>query len=280
MQTNRMDILISGAALSAAEKYGRRVAAALLLLTAGIVLVRLIGFWVQRAFMHSRLPRMPAGFLAGAVKCALWTVLAFSVAAVLGIPSTPLAAVIGSAGLALGLALKDSLSDLASGLILLGTKPFAAGDYVDVDGTEGSVKRIRPMTSELITPDNKTILLPNSTVRRARITNYSSRSTRRVDIPVAVAYGTDLAALRRTVCRELSASRFALADPAPVLLFSEAGASALVFSARVWVRQEDYWDAYRELGETLAARLPQAGFDVPYTQLHLRWTKPSARKEA
>ncbi|MDE6397918.1 MAG: mechanosensitive ion channel [Clostridiales bacterium] len=268
--TNAMQlqhIICTSGALAQAEKYGWRIVITLAVLIIGIVSIRLVGFWVQRALLKSPVNGTLTGFIAAMVKCGLWLLLAFVCAAIAGIPSAPLVTVLGSAGLALSLALKDSLSNLAGGIMMLGTKPFAAGDYVDVDGTAGTVKRIRLTTSELVTPDNKTVLLPNSSVMKARITNYSMRSTRRVEFALSVAYGTDLARLRALVLHILRSSPYALPDPAPTLVFVEASDSSLDFSARIWVRRDDYWDAYWELNETLAQELMRADIVIPFRQI-------------
>lgn len=249
------------------EKYGARAAVLLGVIIAGIAIVRIAGFITERTLSKNMPDSALAGFVSAAVKSLLWLVLLFVCAYVAGIPNAPLIALLGSAGLALSLALKDNLSNLAGGIIMMGTKPFAAGDYVDIDGTEGTVRRIKLTTSELVTPDNKKILIPNSTVMSARITNYSARNTRRLEFAVSVAFDTDLDKLRALVIRVLEASQYTLPDPSPTLVFTGSGNSSLDLSARAWVRNDDYWDAYWNLGETLVREILDAGIQIPYEKL-------------
>lgn len=264
-----MNIFSANGTLAAIEKYGLKTAVFLFVLIAGIVIIRLVGMLVQQTLLKSPLDSTLAGFINAAVKALLLILLLCTCVAVLGVPSAPLVAVLGSAGLALSLALKDSLSNLAAGIVMMGTKPFAAGDYVEIDDTAGTVRHIKLFTSELVTPDNKKIIIPNSKVIGARVVNYSARSTRRIEFTVSVAYGTDLEKLRRVVLDVLSSSRYTLSDPAPMCVFTGAGSSSLDFSARMWVLREQYWDAYWEVGELLTSEIMRSGIEIPYNKLNV-----------
>ncbi len=270
-----MKIICAPEWLPTVQNYGWRLVMGLGVWIIGIVFVRCVGRIVRHTLRKGRIDGTLVGFTEQAIKVVLWILLLFAVLAVLGIPLTPLVTLLASAGLALSLAIKDSLSNLAGGILMMGTKPFAEGDYVEIDGTGGTVRHIHLLTSELVTPDNKKVLLPNGVVNNARIVNFSARSTRRVEFRVSVAYGTDLRRLRSVVSALLRASPYTLSEPAPALVFTGAEQSALVFSARIWVKREAYWDAYWEVGEQLVQALPQAGIEIPYEKLDvmLRQTK-------
>ena len=200
-------------------------------------------------------------------------IIAAVIAAVdtLGIPATSFLAILGAAGLAVGLALKDSLSNFASGVMLVLFRPFAKGDFVDAGGILGTVDQIQLVSTILNTPDNKQIIVPNSLMYTSAITNYSAKDTRRVDMVIGVGYNDDLkvaASVLEKVCREHPQ---VLDEPATKIFINNLGDSAVDFVVRPWVKSEDYWGVLADVLETAKMELEAAGCNIPYpqTDVHL-----------
>lgn len=190
----------------------------------------------------------------------------------LGIPATSFMAIIGAAGLAIGLALKDSLSNFASGVMLVLFRPFTKGDFIDAGGVTGTVDEIRLVSTTLTTPDNKLITVPNALIYNGVITNFSAKETRRLDMMFGVSYDDDLkvaAGVLEKICREHPK---VLDEPATGIFISNLGDSSIDFAVRPWVKGADYWSVRAEILETAKAELEAAGCSFPYpqTDVHLR----------
>ena len=189
----------------------------------------------------------------------------------MGIPATSFLAVIGAAGLAIGLALKDSLSNFASGVMLVLFRPFTKGDLVDAGGILGTVDEIHLVSTVLTTPDNKQIIVPNSLMYSSAITNYSAKDTRRVDMAIGVGYNDDLkvaAGVLKKVCEDHPK---VLSEPATKIFINNLGDSSVDFVVRPWVKSEDYWGVLADVLETAKVELETAGCNIPYpqTDVHL-----------
>jgi len=189
----------------------------------------------------------------------------------LGIPATSFMAIIGAAGLAIGLALKDSLSNFASGVMLVLFRPFTKGDFVDAGGVTGTVDEISLVSTTLTTPDNKLITVPNSMMYTGAITNYSAKDTRRLDMAFGVGYDDDLkvaAGVLRKICSEHPQI---LSEPETGIFISNLGDSSVDFAVRPWVKGEDYWSVRAEILESAKMELEAAGCSIPYpqTDVHL-----------
>jgi small conductance mechanosensitive channel len=189
----------------------------------------------------------------------------------MGIPATSFLAVIGAAGLAIGLALKDSLSNFASGVMLVLFRPFTKGDFVDAGGIVGTVDEIHLVSTILTTPDNKQIIVPNALMYSSAITNYSAKDTRRVDMAIGVGYDDDLkvaADVLKKVCQDHPK---VLSEPATKIFINNLGDSSVDFVVRPWVKSEDYWDVLAAVLETAKVELEAAGCNIPYpqTDVHL-----------
>jgi len=184
----------------------------------------------------------------------------------LGIPATSFMAIIGAAGLAIGLALKDSLSNFASGVMLVLFRPFTKGDFIDAGGVTGTVDEVRLVSTTLTTPDNKLVTVPNSLVYNGTITNYSAKETRRLDMVFGVGYDDDLkvaAGVLDKICREHPK---VLDEPATGIFISNLGDSSVDFAVRPWVKGADYWGVRAEILESAKADLEAAGCSIPYPQ--------------
>ena len=189
----------------------------------------------------------------------------------MGIPATSFMAIIGAAGLAIGLALKDSLSNFASGVMLVLFRPFAKGDLVDAGGILGTVDEIHLVSTMLTTPDNKQIIVPNSLMYSNAITNFSAKDTRRVDMVIGVGYDDDLKAAAKVLQKVCSEHPKVLDEPATKIFINNLGDSSVDFVVRPWVKSEDYWGVLADVLETSKVELEAAGCNIPYpqTDVHL-----------
>jgi small conductance mechanosensitive channel len=192
----------------------------------------------------------------------------------LGIPATSFLAIIGAAGLAIGLALKDSLSNFASGVMLVLFRPFTKGDFIDAGGITGTVDEIRLVSTTLTTPDNKMVTVPNAMIYTSAITNYSAKETRRLDMVFGVGYDDDLKLAADILAKICNDHPKVLADPAPNIFITNLGDSSVDFGVRPWVNGADYWGVRAELLGTAKIELEAAGCNFPYpqTDVHLHQT--------
>jgi small conductance mechanosensitive channel len=198
---------------------------------------------------------------------------------VLGVPVTSLLAVLGAAGLAIGLALKDSLGNFAAGVMLVLFRPFKKGDFVEAGGVSGVVAEVRIFSTILTTPDNKQVTVPNGQVGADTITNYSANDTRRVDMVFGVSYDDDLKVARK-VLEDLCANHpLVLKDPAPVIMLAELGGSSVDFNVRHWVKTLDYWNVRGELLEQGKIALEAAGCSIPYPQRDVHLFKADSESQ-
>ncbi|MFN9737063.1 MAG: mechanosensitive ion channel family protein [Pseudomonadota bacterium] len=255
-----------------AVSIGARLSVALLGLVIGLWLARRLGKLVALAVERRGGDRVLANFLRSAVRIAIIVLVLVGVLDLAGVPTASLLAALGAAGLAIGLALKDSLGNLASGVLLVLQRPFRAGDYVDVGGQAGTVERIDLLRTVLITIDNREITMPNALVMNEPIINYSARAERRLDLPVSIDYGADplraLAVIRAT----LDAHPRVLKDREPQLLVRAFAASGVDLAVRPWVRTAEVLLAQSEILAAIKAALERAGIEIPVPQqvLHVR----------
>ena len=212
------------------------------------------------------------GTIAAALVIVIAVVAAFDQ---LGIPATSFMAIIGAAGLAVGLALKDSLANFASGVMLVLFRPFTKGDFIDAGGITGTVDEISLVATLLTTPDNKLITVPNAMIYTSAITNFSAKETRRLDMVFGVGYDDDLkvvASVLEKICRE---HPLVMDDPATGIFISNLGDSSVDFAVRPWVKGADYWGVRAEILETAKAELEAAGCNIPYPQTDVHLHKVS-----
>ena len=236
------------------------------------VLIFFIGRWIAGAlirFVQSMMRRKDVDetlvVFGGNILYGL--ALAFVVIAALsnlGIETTSLAAVIAAAGLAVGLALQSSLSNFASGVMIILFRPFKLGDYVEAGGTSGTVEDISIFTTTMRTADNKQIIVPNNTITTGVITNYSAKKTRRVDLVIGVSYDDDLQKVKTVLKEILDAETRILPDPEAVIAVSELADSSVNFVVRPWVNSSDYWAVKFHLTETIKTTFDREGISIPY----------------
>ncbi|NRD74993.1 mechanosensitive ion channel [Shewanella sp. VB17] len=199
-------------------------------------------------------------------------VFVFTIVATLGqigVQTASLVAVIGAAGLAIGLALQGSLSNFASGVLMVLFRPCRVGDYVDAAGISGVVNEITIFSTKLLTTDNKLIIAPNSAMMDGTIINYSAMDTRRVDLVIGVSYDADLAATKKVLTQVLESNQYVLKDPVHAIGLAELADSSVNFVVRPWVKTSDYWPARFEILEQIKLALDDANIGIPYPQIDL-----------
>ena len=255
------------------------VVEALAALVIGIIVIRIVHALLRKILLKRTMDNTIANFVLTVVRFALLLLLFFIIASIIKIPLSPLVTALGSIALAVGLALKDSLTNLANGVLLIAQKPFAEGQYVDIDGVEGTVKSIGLLTTELISPDNKKIVVPNSKITSACITNFSAKPTRRIDWEFSASYDSDVEKVKSVLSGVLSSHEKILSDPAPMVRLKSQGASEIVFVARAWVNNGDYWDVTWDINERAFAALNEAGIEIPYPQLDVHVDNKSPKNK-
>ena len=241
----------------------------------GAVFVFVVGVkltsWVAKLIRTSpKLDKLDVSlrsFLTSFTKIALYIVLIITVAMILGVPVTSFITILASCGVAIGLALQGSLSNFAGGLMILFFKPFKVGDYIEAQGESGTVVGISVVYTELLTPDNKRITIPNGSLTNSNIKNYSAEPLRRVDLSFSVAYNSKDEDVKRIIGTAITEHPLALGDPAPFVRLSQHGDSALVYTARVWVNNADYWTVYFDVLERVKADFDTSGITIPFPQM-------------
>lgn len=250
-----------------------KLIAAILAFIVGKIVVKAIMKAIKKSKFIEKSETTVAHFFINFLNIALNIVLVVIVIGILGIPMASVITVIASAGVAVGLALQGSLSNLAGGIMILVFKPFKIDNFVEVAGCSGTVLDIGIFYTVLKTPDNKEITIPNGTVMGSTITNYSVHDTRRVDFTFSVAYGTDVEKVKTVLLNEADKHTLVLKDPAPFARLSVQNASSLDFVLRVWVNSGDYWTVNFDLLEAINARFVAEGIEIPFNQLDVHIDK-------
>jgi small conductance mechanosensitive channel len=221
---------------------------------------------VQKIMTKNNVDATLISFVGSMVYFALVTFVIIAALNQLGIQTTSFIAVIGAAGLAIGLALQGSLANFAAGVLLIIFRPFKSGDYIEGGGVAGSVEEIEIFTTKLKTPDNRTIIVPNAKLSGDNITNYSAKETRRVDLVAGVGYGDDLEKVKDVLKQIVSEDPRVLPDPATTIAVSELADNSVNLVVRPWVKTADYWDVYFDLTETIKKRFDAEGISIPFPQ--------------
>lgn len=255
------------------EANGWSIVVFLAVLVVGVIAVRALCFAINRLLLRSRVEKTLVGFIVTVCRFVLYLILVFVLAGIIGIDMSPLASALAAGLVAIGLALQDSLSNIANGVIIISTHPFKEGDYVSIGGTEGTVKSIGMFVTELITPDNKNVMLTNSKVISDYIINYSERPTRRVDMVFPVSYSSDTAKAMEILRSIAAGHELILADPEPNVRIHEFGDSSINIICRVWVNNDDYWTVYWDMNERVFAAFGEAGIEIPFKQIDVRLRK-------
>jgi small conductance mechanosensitive channel len=246
--------------------YGLKVIAAVAILVIGRIVAKIVRKILGKILSKSKVDDTLISFLTSVVFVAIMAFVVIAALGQLGVQTTSFVAVIGAAGLAVGLALQGSLANFAAGVLMIIFKPFKVGDYIEAGGTAGTVAAIGIFTSDLKTPDNKKVIVPNAKVTGDNIINYTANDQRRVDIVAGVSYSDDLDKVRRVLEDILSQDERVLTDPAPTIGILELADSSVNFAVRPWVATADYWNVYFSLQEQIKRRFDAEGISIPFPQ--------------
>jgi small conductance mechanosensitive channel len=251
--------------LEIVSSYGITVIGAIAILLGGLWISGRVARLVKRALSRSdRVDETVAVFAASLTRYALVLITLIAVLNQFGVQTTSLVAVLGAATLAIGLALQGTLSNVAAGVMLLLFRPFKVGDYVEIGGTGGTVKAVTLFLTEMATPDNIEIVVPNGQVWGALIKNYNFNATRRCDINVGISYDDDISAARAAVLECAAADDRALKDPPPMVVPLGFGDSSVDLQVRVWVKTEDFWAFKFDLTERIKEKFDERGITIPF----------------
>lgn len=264
---------ITGTIWTYVSLYGIRIIGAIIIFFVGKWLARLITKIVKRLMQNANVEDTLVTFLGNLAYALLLTVVALAALSQLGINTTSFIAILGAAGLAVGLALQGSLANFGAGVLLIVFQPFKAGDFVDAGGAMGAVEEINIFTTKLKSPDNRQIIVPNSSIVGSNITNFSAKDTRRVDLVFGVSYSDDLKKVKDELGEILGADERILKDPAPVVAVSELADSSVNFVVRPWVKSSDYWDVYFDVQEKVKLRFDEKGISIPFPQQDIHVSK-------
>ena len=253
-----------------ATTWSLRALGGIAILLIGIWLAKVAAAGVRRALARSRLDESLVDLLGRFAFYAIVSLVAISVLGIVGIETASLITVLGASSLAIGLALQGSLSNLASGVMLLLFRPLRAGDYVEVGDDEGWVAEVGVFSTALDTVNNVRVVLPNTHVADHPIRNWSTNGTRRVDLEIEVEVGADLPVVREAIAEVLRADSRVLEKPAPVVAASDFGDTSVNLVVRPWCEHQDYWGLRYSLPEQVKAAVERAGFSLPCPQRQLR----------
>lgn len=246
--------------------WGINIILALAVFVIGRWLANMIVRGVKRLMKKANMDKALIGFLSSILNAVLLVVVVIAALEQLGVNTTSVLAVFAAAGLAVGLALKDSLSNFSAGVMLIIFKPFKVGDFVEAAGITGVVEVIRIFNTQLRTGDNREIIVPNAQIYGGIITNFSAREQRRIDMVIGIGYEDDIRAAKQILEEILRAEERVLKEPAPVILVSELGESSVDLAVRPWVNSADYWDVRSDLLETIKREFDTKGISIPYPQ--------------
>jgi small-conductance mechanosensitive channel len=233
----------------------------------GLIILKIVRSIVVRTTMKSRLDKSAATFIISIVTVVLYIALVIVVVSALGFSTAGIIAAFSAIALAVALALQDSLASLANGIIIIFTKPFKKGDYVEINGKDGLVQDIRLFNTKIVTYNNEEILIPNNQILGSTLINYSTMSLRRVVIEVPIPYSAELSEVKEILLSTLNSHQDVVKTPAPAVVLDGYGDSALKFKARAWTPNEKYWDTRASLFEMIFNNLREKGIEIPFNQL-------------
>ncbi|MGJ8620569.1 MAG: mechanosensitive ion channel family protein [Methylophilaceae bacterium] len=269
-----MDLeMIMNKAVELALVYGPKLVAAIVVLIIGLWVIKGVTRGVRTAMDTKNIDPSLKPFVVSIVNVLLKVMLVISVLGMLGIQMTSFIAVLGAAGLAIGLALSGTLQNFAGGVMILLLKPFKVGDFIDTQDYLGKVSAIKVFNTVLLTPDNKTIIIPNGELSNKAITNFSTQEQRRVDWTIGVGYGDDVDKARQVIQKLIDQESRILKDPAVLIAVSELADSSVNFAVRAWVMAGDYWPVYYEMNENVYKTFAKEGLNIPFPQMDVHLHK-------
>lgn len=253
----------------------------------GAILILVIGWWlssllsksIRKAMSRGKLDAGIVSFVYSISKNAFRIIVLISAAAKLGVNVTSIIAAVGAAGVTIGLALKDSLANVASGALIIINKTFHVGDYLEVENLQGTVVKIEMMTTTLNTFDNKSIVIPNSRLTSNNIINYTAQQNRRLDLTYSVSYDADLSEVKTLLGKVVADNAKALQEPAPVIAVGEHQESCVQMVVKIWCDRDDYWPLYYEMQETVKLEFDRHHIVIPFNQMDVHFDANAVRPE-
>ncbi|WP_060982705.1 small-conductance mechanosensitive channel MscS [Vibrio splendidus] len=265
--TNNSDLFI---------QYGVNIISALIILFIGNLIVKAVANSVSKVLQKKKMDRAVVEFIHGLVRYLLFVIVLIAALGRLGVQTASVVAVIGAAGLAVGLALQGSLSNFAAGVLIVAFRPFKSGDYVEIGGVAGSVDSIQIFQTVLTTPDNKMVVVPNGSVIGSPITNYSRHETRRIDLMIGVSYNADLQKTKALLTKICESDERVLKEPGVQVGVHTLADSSVNFVVRPWVSTAEYWNVYFDLMQAIKEGLDKEGIEIPFPQMDVHMNKVEA----
>jgi small conductance mechanosensitive channel len=252
-----------------------KVLLAILILIVGLIIINAFGRFLKKVMTMRDMDATLVPFLTGLIKTLLKIMLIISVVDIVGIKTTSFVAVLGAAGLAVGLALQGSLSNFAGGVLIMIFKPYRVGDYVEVSGQAGTVRQVLIFNTVLTTPDNVRVTVPNGPASAGTIVNYSAEDNRRMDLVFGIGYDDDLEVAKNILKEMTQADERILTDPAPFIAVKELADSSVNLVVRIWCKKEDYWDIHFDWQSNVKLRFDKEKISIPYPQTDVHLDKVS-----
>jgi small conductance mechanosensitive channel len=258
--------------------YGLKLLAAIVIFIIGRWVAKLMRKIIERLMIKSNVDQTLVSFTGNLSYVALLAFVIIAALGQLGIQTTSFIAILGAAGLAVGLALQGSLSNFAAGFLMIIFRPFRVGDFIEAAGVAGVVEEIQIFTTQMKTADNKTIIIPNSSLTAGNIVNWSVKGTRRVDLTMGIGYDDDIDKARQVMTDIMAADDRILKDPAPQIAVAELADSSVNFTVRPWAATGDYWGVYFDLNEKFKKAFDKAGISIPFPQSDVHMYQHTSEK--
>jgi small conductance mechanosensitive channel len=256
-----------------ATTYGLKLLAGLATLLVGLWIVSIINGFVRRMFERSNVDPSLRSFLGSMISILLKVMVYITALGMLGVEMTSFVAILGAAGLAVGLALSGTLQNFAGGVMILLFKPYKVGDFIEAQGYSGTVKEIQIFITVLTTPDNKTVLIPNGPLATGSMINFSTQNRRRVDWTFGISYGDDVDKAYEVLKQLIADDERILSDPEPFMALHTLADSSVNIVVRVWVNAADYWGVHFDMNEAVYKTFPQQGLSFPFPQMDVHLSR-------
>lgn len=253
--------------------YALNIISALIIIIVGMIIARFISSLVFKLLKRKNIDSTVSNFIAHMARYIIVALVLIAALSKVGVQTTSFIALIGAAGLAVGLALQGSLSNFASGILIVILRPFKVGEYIEVSGILGTVETVQIFATTIVTIDNKSVVIPNSAILSGNIINYSRKPTRRIDLLIGVSYGADLAQTKKVLETVLLANHRVLKSPEIQVAVAELGNSSVNLVVRPWVKTADYWSVRFELIEAIKNGLDEANIEIPFPQMDVHTKK-------
>jgi small conductance mechanosensitive channel len=268
-----MDKIDTNLLMELAIKYGVNIGTAILILVIGWIAIKYLIKIIHKIMDKREVDPSVIGFTLPLIRIGLKIILIITVIQRLGVETTSFLAVLGTAGLAIGLALQGTLSNFAGGVIILVLKPFRVGDFIEAQGYTGTVHTIKLFTTILKTVDNKTVIIPNGALANGNILNFTHEPTRRVDWIFSIGYGNDVNSAFAIIKELIADDKRIFSEPAPFVALHAMADSSVNLVVRVWANTEDYWDIFFDMNKRVYERFPEEGLSVPFPQMDIHLHK-------